>query len=84
MAIKTETVAINGRDFIHTYSDAGFYISRTETYGDESHELRYDEAYDPAELAAERVYTESEELIPVEEPTEADYAAAGRIMLGVE
>lgn len=84
MAIKTETVTIGGREFVHTYSDAGLYISRTETHGDESHELRYNDAYDPAELAAERVYTETDERVPVEEPTEADYAAAARIMLGVE
>lgn len=72
--IRTETVTINERQFVHTYSDAGLFIERDgETYA---------EAYDPAEYAAERTYTETDEL--VDPPTEADYAEAGRIMLGVE
>lgn len=40
-----------------TYSDAGFFIERDG--------IRYAEAVDPAEL--NRVYTETDELIPVEE-----------------
>lgn len=40
-----------------TYSDAGFFIERDG--------IRYAEAVDPAELG--RTYTETDELIPVEE-----------------
>lgn len=43
-----------------TYSDAGYYIERDG--------IRYAEAVDPAEL--NRTYTETDELIPVEEETE--------------
>lgn len=43
-----------------TYSDAGFFIERDG--------IRYAEAVDPAEL--NRVYTETDELIPVEEEME--------------
>lgn len=74
--IVIETVTISGRDFAHVRSDAGRMIERDG--------ILYVEAYDPADLDEPRTYTESEELIPVEEPTEAEYAAAGRIMLGVE
>ena len=43
-----------------TYSDAGYYIERDG--------IRYAEAVDPAELG--RTYTETDELIPVEEEME--------------
>lgn len=74
MAIKSEDITIGGRDFVRTYSDAGRLIERDG--------MKYSEAYDPAEFAAERVYTETDERVPVEEPTDADYAEAGRILLG--
>lgn len=76
MAIKSEDITINGRDFVRTYSDAGRLIERDG--------MKYSEAIDPAEFAAERVYTETDERVPVEEPTEAEYATAARIMFGVE
>lgn len=53
MIIK-ESVNINGKKFIHTYSDAGFYITRDG--------VLYEEAYDPAEF--NREYTETD--IPIE------------------
>ena len=52
MAIKTETVAIGTKQFIHTWSDAGKYIVRDG--------IEYEEAYDPAELGRE--YTEGDEI----------------------
>ena len=51
-ATRKDGVVLN-----RTYSDAGFYIERDG--------IRYAEAVDPAEL--NRTYTETDELIPVEE-----------------
>lgn len=65
--IITESLTINGRDFIKTYSDAGYMIERDG--------VRYGEAIDPAEF--DRVYTETDELIETtDEATEADYLNA--------
>lgn len=47
---------INGRNFIHTYSDAGCYVVRDG--------VEYGEANDPAEFG--RTYTEGD-LMPDEE-----------------
>lgn len=70
--IKTETIG----NFVRTWSDAGFYIHGGYPEAD------YDEATDP--ITAGRTYTETDIKIPdpEEEPTEADYAAAGKILLG--
>jgi hypothetical protein len=67
--IITEELTINGRDFIKTYSDAGFMIERDG--------VRYGEAIDPAKFG--RVYIETDEPIEPEatdEATEADYLNA--------
>ena len=53
--IRTETVTINGKEFIRTWSDEGKRIERDG--------LRYSEAIDPAEFG--RVYTETDEDIEV-------------------
>lgn len=53
--IKKENVTIDGKSFVYTYSDAGFYITRDD--------VLYESAYDPAELAAERIYSETNETI---------------------
>ena len=74
MAIRTENITINGADFIRTYSDTGRTVVRDG--------ISYAEAIDPADLAPSRVYAEGD-LIPTEEPTDEDYATAGRILLGV-
>ena len=66
--IKQENVTINGKHFVHTYSDEGRYIVRDG--------VAYDEAYDPAEL--DRQYTEGDE-IPV-----TDEEAFSIIMGGAE
>lgn len=63
-------------DSVRTYSDAGFLIHGGFPEGD------YAEALDPIE--AGRTYTETDIPIEEEEPTEDDYAEAGRIMMGVE
>ena len=60
--IKTETVTINNRTLVHTYSDANLMIKQDGTGA------LYSEAYDPVDN--ERTYTETDEEIP----TEADGA----------
>ena len=54
--IKTESITINGKEFIRTYSDAGMMIHGGMPEAD------YAEATDPAELG--RTYTETN--IPIE------------------
>lgn len=49
MAIITETVTINGKQFIHTYSDDGMTIIRDG--------VEYEEAYDPINTG--RTYSET-------------------------
>lgn len=60
--IKTETLTIGGKQFIRTYSDAGYMI-----HGG-SPEADYSEALDPAELG--RTYTET--TTPIEDDTTAE------------
>ena len=74
--IITETRVINGSAFDYTYSDKGMMIERDGMW--------YSEAYDPQ--GSGRVYTETD--IPVETESdprniEAQYAQAGRILMGV-
>ena len=52
-----ENITINGREFIRNYSDSGYMIERDG--------VRYGEAIDPIEYSNERIYTETDELIPV-------------------
>lgn len=73
MAIVQGHIDIGGRDFIHTYSDAGRYIVGGEPYGE------YEDAYDPAEFG--RTYTETD--TPIDEPALADKAEAYDILMGV-
>lgn len=58
--IKTEVVTINGRQFVHTYSDDGVMIERDG--------IEYDEAYDPIDTG--RTYTETD--IPIESESDAE------------
>lgn len=69
----TETVTIDEREYIHNYSDVGNYIERDE--------ILYDKAYDPPE--AGYIYTESDTPIEPVEDIEAEYAEAGKILMGV-
>lgn len=72
--IKTETLTINNRAFVRTYSDSGFMIERDG--------VRYSEAIDPAELG--RTYTETDEPIEGEDMTEIEQKAmAYDIITGV-
>ena len=48
--IQTETLTINGKEYLHTYSDTGMVLERDGVV--------YDEAYDPADSG--RTYTETE------------------------
>lgn len=51
--IQKENIEFNGKLFVRTFSDKGFYIIRQGIY--------YKEAYDP--LTISRVYEESDKLI---------------------
>ena len=60
--IKSETITINGRTFVRTYSDANRMIKQDGTGA------VYSEAYDPADSG--RTYTETEDEIAT--PTDSD------------
>lgn len=65
--IKTETVTINGREYIRTWSDLSMMIEREGAL--------YEEAIDPIDSG--RTYTETDQPIIHEgEAEEADYLAA--------
>ena len=64
--------------YIKHYSDAGFYIRKTDT------EEIYEEAIDLISVFEERNWHYEETDTPIEEPTEEDYAEAGRILMGDE
>lgn len=59
--IIRESLTINGRDFVKTYSDLGMMVERDG--------VRYSEAIDPAEFG--RQYIETDEPIEKEEIEEA-------------
>lgn len=61
--IKQETIIVNGRELIKTYSDNNKFIIQNETGA------IYTEAID---LPGKYSYTESEEYIPVIEEEKAD------------
>ena len=72
--IVTESLNVNGRTVIKTYSDRGCMVERDG--------VCYSEAIDPAEFG--RTYTETDERIPYEEQTEVEQkAAAYDILTGV-
>ena len=71
--IITETVTLNGRNFVHTYSDSGYMIKQDGTGA------VYSEAYDP--VGSGRTYAETEEEIPAE-ADDADYKTAFEIITG--
>lgn len=61
--ITQEEKEINGKMYLHTYSDT--YMLRQVETG-----ILYSEAYDV--IPCQYTYVESEELLPVEEPQEAE------------
>ena len=71
--IKSETITINGRTLVRTYSDSNRMIKQDGTGA------IYAEAYDPADSG--RTYTETEEEIPTEADS-ADYKTAFEIITG--
>lgn len=56
--IKQETIIVNGRQLVKTYSDSGKYIVQNETG------VKYSEAVD---VPNRYTYTESDENINIEE-----------------
>lgn len=63
--IKTETIIINGNEFVRTYSTTGKYVVRDG--------VKYSEAIDLPSMGY--IYIESEDYFS-EDATEADYIAA--------
>ena len=64
--LKAETITINDKEYTRTWSDAGKMIERDGAL--------YEEAVDPVNL--KRNYSETEQEIPDQEATEAEYLAA--------
>lgn len=72
--IVTETLTINNKPFVKTYSDSGYMIEREG--------VRYAEAIDPAEF--NRQYVETDEMIDYVDMTETEMKAhAYDILTGV-
>lgn len=61
--IKQETIIVNGRELVKTYSDNGKFIIQNETGG------KFTEAID---IPNKFTYSESDENIPVEEEENID------------
>lgn len=60
--LVTEPIIINGMEFVHNYSNEGFYIERAG--------VKYSDAIDP--IGITRTYKETDELIPIEEPVKME------------
>ena len=73
--IKTETVTMNNRTFVRTYSDANLMIQQDGTGA------VYSEAYDPVDSG--RTYTETEESIETNMTETEQKAKAYDIIMGV-
>ena len=73
--IKIETITINGRTLVRTYSDANRMI-RQDGIG-----AVYAEAYDP--VGSGRTYTETEESIETDMTETEEKAQAYDIIMGV-
>ena len=73
--IKTETITINGRTLVRTYSDANRMIKQDGTGA------VYSEAYDP--VGSGRTYTETEESIETDMTETEEKAQAYDIIMGV-
>ena len=73
--IKTETVTMNNRTFVRTYSDANLMIQQDGTGA------VYSEAYDPVDSG--RTYTETEESIETDMTETEEKAKAYDIIMGV-
>lgn len=71
--IQTESLTINGKAFVRTFSDSGYMVERDG--------VRYGEAIDPAEL--NRQYTETDEPIKSDMTETEEKAKAYDILMGV-
>lgn len=71
--LVTERITINGQEYLHNYSDAGYMVERDG--------VMYSDAIDP--INSGRVYTETDTPIEPAEDIDAEYAEAGRILMGV-
>ena len=72
--IVTESMTINGKAFVRTFSDSGYMVERDG--------VRYGEAIDPAEFG--RTYTETDEPIEADDMTETEEKAkAYDVLMGV-
>ena len=71
--VKTEII---DNTYIKHYSDSDLYIQKSGT------EEIYTEATDLISVLDEQGWTYTETDTPIHEPTEAEYAEAGRIMMG--
>lgn len=83
--IITETVSINEKSLVHTFSDSGYMIKQNNT------DIVYSEAYD--QIGSDRSYTETNERIvevSLEEQIEnlqnelTEIKAINNILLGTE
>ena len=54
--VITETIELNGKNYIRNYSDQGFYIERDG--------VKYGEAIDP--IGYDRIYTETDEYVCID------------------
>lgn len=73
--IKTETITMNNRTLVRTYSDANLMIKQDSTGA------VYSEAYDPVDSG--RTYTETGEEIPTDMTETEEKAKAYDIIMGV-
>ena len=73
--IKTETVTMNNRTFVRTYSDTNLMIKQDSTGA------VYSEAYDPVDSG--RTYTETDEIIETDMTETEEKAKAYDIIVGV-
>ena len=71
--IVTESMTINGKAFVRTYSDNGYMVERDG--------IRYAEAIDPAELG--RTYTETDAPVEHDMTELEEKAKAYDILMGV-
>lgn len=71
--IKTETIMIDNKEFIRTYSDENKYVVRDG--------VQYEEAVDLPEWG----YTYEEgDPFPIEETSDEEYAQIGQLLMGGE
>lgn len=79
MALIQNIEIIDKHEYLHSYSNAGFYIEQTDTG------CKYDEAFDPIGNPLNHTYTETNEPIE-DEPADDEnvYAELGKILFGEE